>query len=406
MNLQRGQFVPTPQLRSDDRSSGGPLPAANDDKPLFRLNLLRALQLHRRLALGIALAGIVLALAYVVKAWPVYTAQSELYIQPTQSKLIPQGSEQYEPINSAVYDSFLEQQVQSASNPEVLLSALHKLGPGAWQRSGESEQAASERLGGAIEVARVGTSYEVAITAKAKDPQLAAKIANAVASSIVDRAAGEGNAGDEQRIAVLREEQDRIQNELNADYTEQDSLNKQLGMAAVGTAAPDLIDDDIGKTREELIKAQTEHDQAEARYAAMKAGQGTTSSAIDAEADDIVAADAGLASMKQSLNQRRAVLITQMANLTPNNPQYKQDADELTKINSNLDSMMKDLRATAAQRIQQKLRTDLERTAGVESQLNGQLRQLAGTAASATPKLQRASDLANDIVRLRPATPS
>ncbi len=407
MTLQRGQFAPTPKVRlgnsipAGPSSAGAPLPAGNDDKPLVRLNLLRALQLHRGLALGIAIAGIVLALAYVIKTWPVYTAQSQLYIQPIQSKLIPEGNEQYEPINSAAYDSFLEQQLQSASNPEVLLSALHKLPPGAWQRNGESEQAASERLGRAIEVERVGTSYEVVITAKARDPQLAAKIANAVASSIVDRAAGEGNAGDEQRISLLREERDRVQNELNADYTEQDSLNKQLGMAAVGTAAPDLIDYDIGKTREELIKAQTEHHQAEVRYAAMKAGQGTSSSAIDAEADDIVAADAGLASMKQSLNQRRAVLITQMANLTPNNPQYKQDADELTKINSNLDSMMKDLRATAVQRIQQKLRTELERTVRVEAQLNGQLRQLAGTAASAGPELQRASDLANDIVRLR-----
>jgi len=63
--------------------------------------------------------------------------------------------------------------------------------------------------------------------------------------------------------------------------------------------------------------------------------------------------------------------------------------------------MMKDLRGKAAARIQEKLRTDLERTAGVESRLNGQLRQLASTAASATPKLQRASDLATDIARLR-----
>jgi hypothetical protein len=230
---------------------------------------------------------------------------------------------------------------------------------------------------------------------------LSAQIANAVASSIVERASGEGNAGDAERITVLRAERDRIQNELNADYAEQDALNKQLGMAAVGTAAPDLIDNDIGKIREELIKAQTEHDQAEARFTAMKAGQGGSSAAIDAEADDMVAADAGLTSMKTSLNQRRAVLITQMANMTPNNPAYKQNAAELAKINGTLDSMMKELRADAALRIQQKLRTDLERTAGVETQLNGQLRQLARTAASATPKLQRVNDLATDIVRLR-----
>ena len=73
-------------------------------------------------------------------------------------------------------------------------------------------------------------------------------------------------------------------------------------MAAVGTSAPDLIDDEIGKTREELIKAQTDHDEAEARYTALKAGQRNSSAAMDAEADDIIASDAGLTSMKTSLN--------------------------------------------------------------------------------------------------------
>ena len=185
------------------------------------------------------------------------------------------------------------------------------------------------------------------------------------------------------------------------DYAEQDDLNKLLGMAAVGPVAPDLIDDQISKTRDELIKAQTEHDQAEAKFSAMKAGQSDTSAAMNAEAEDLIAADAGLSSMKTSLNQRRAALITQMANLTPQNPGYKLAADELTKINTSLDAMMKDLRSSAAARIQQKLRTDLERTASVEDQLNGQLRQLARTAAGATPKLQRVNDLATDIVRLR-----
>ena len=406
MSLQRVQSYSTPQRRSGDGNPGAPIPASGPvapgghERPFIRLNLLRALQLHRRLALGIALSGLVLAAAYVVKAWPVYTAQSQLYVQPVQSKVMS-GPDQSFTSNSAAYDSFVQQQVQGASNPDVLVSALHKLKPGSWQRSGESEQAAAARLGGTIDVARQGTSYEVAIAAKAKDPQLVAQIANAVATSIVERASGEGNAGNVQRIAVLREERDRIQDELNSDYAEQNDLNKQLGMAAVGTEAPDLIDADIGKTREELIKAQTEHDEAEARFSAMGAGKGESSTAIDAEADDMVAADAGLTSMKSSLNSRRALLITQMSNLTPNNPEYKQDAAELAKINAGLDGMMKELRTKAAARIQQKLRMDLERTAGVESRLNGQLRQLAGTAASATPKLQRASDLATNISRLR-----
>jgi hypothetical protein len=63
--------------------------------------------------------------------------------------------------------------------------------------------------------------------------------------------------------------------------------------------------------------------------------------------------------------------------------------------------MMKDLRAKAAARIQLQLSADLHRTGGVESELNGQLRQLVGAATSATPKMQRASDLAADITRLQ-----
>jgi uncharacterized protein involved in exopolysaccharide biosynthesis len=405
MSQQRFQAPPQRQLHSGDTASAaqghaaGPVQAGGSDQQLIRLNLMRALERYRRLALGCALAGLLLAVAYVIKAWPVYMAQSQIYIQPVQTKLLPQGNDSSEPINSTAYDSFVQQQVQSASNPEVLINALHKLGAGAWQKKNESEQAAADRLGHAVEVARAGTSYEVTITAKAKNAALSANIANTVANSIVERAAGEGNAGDQERITVLQEERDRIQGALKADYAEQDDLNKQLGMAAVGTAAPDLIDDQISKTRDELIKAQTDHDEAEARFTSMQASKGST--AIDAEADDLVATDAGLTSMKTSLNQRRATLITQMANLTPNNPAYKQDAEELSKIDSSLDSMMKDLRAKASVRIQQKLRTDLERSADVESKLNGQLGQLARSAASATPKLQRVNDLATDIVRLR-----
>lgn len=408
MSLQRVHSIPSTQFRATDGTqnsplppAGGPIGSSNSDQPIFRLNLVRALQLHRRMAIGFAVGGLLLAVAYVIRAWPVYIAQSQIYVQPVQSKVMSAGVDSALMTNAAAYDSFVQQQVQSANNPDVLVSALRKLKPGSFQRKGESEQAAAARLGGTITVSRVGTSYEVAIAAKAKDPQLVAQIANAVASSVAERASGEGNAGNAQRIAVLQEERKRIQDALAADYAEQDDLNKQLGMAAVGTEAPDLIDADIGRTREELIKAQTEHDEAEARFAAMGAGKGESSAAIDAEADELVAADAGLTSMKTSLNARRATLITQMANLTPSNPEYKQDAEELSKINGSLDTMMKELRAKASARIQQRLQTNLERTAGVESRLNGQLRKLAGTAASATPKLQRASDLATDINRLR-----
>ena len=133
----------------------------------------------------------------------------------------------------------------------------------------------------------------------------------------------------------------------------------------------------------------------------MGADNDESSKALDAEADELVTADPGLVSMKTSLNQRRAILISQMSNLTPNHPQYKQDATELGQIDASLASMVKDLRGKAAGRIQQKLRADLDRTAGVEDRLNAQLGLMWQPAAGATPRLQRANDLATDIARLQ-----
>ncbi len=355
MKIRRGPSVSpaytTGEINAGIHSSAsGALARSNQNEQLIHLNLFRALQLHRRLALGCAVAGLLLAVAFVILQWPVYTAKSQIYVQPVQPKVMGNGNDQNNSVNAAAYDAYVQQQVQSASSPAVLLSALKKLGPGTWQHVGESDQAAADRLGRAVDATRIGTGYEVAITARASDPSLSAKIANAVAGSIAEKASSEGNAGDAQRIVVLREERDRIQSELKQDYAEQDDLNKQLGMASVGTAAPDMIDDQITKTRDELIKAQTDHDQAEAKFSAMRVGQGETSAALNAEADDLISADPGLSSMKTSLNQRRAVLITQMASLTPQNPGYKLAADELAKINGSLDAMMKDLRSSASRK--------------------------------------------------------
>ncbi|MGH9598665.1 MAG: Wzz/FepE/Etk N-terminal domain-containing protein, partial [Terracidiphilus sp.] len=404
MNLQRTQSVPLRPIRSGD---GVPAPAegpvlAGGETPFFRFDLARSLQLHRRLVLGFAIAGLVLAVIYVAISWPVYLAESQVYVQPVATKVMEQGNNnQRWPYDSNTYDSFIEQQVQNASNPSVLMGALDKLGPGPWLPEGESEEAAAVQLGRSLVAKRLGSSYQIAITAQAKNADSAARIANAVAGSLVEASAHEQDAGDAKRLTILKDEQNRVQTRLNADLTEQDALNKELGMAAVGTQPPDLIDNAIAATRNELIKARTDNDEAAANFAAMDASQGVSSAAIDAEADNLMSNDAGLTSMKTSLNQRRATLITQMANLTPNNPEYKLDTQELAKIESTLDSMTTELRAKAAVRIQEQLRTKLQQTGGVEARLDGQLRGLVATAASSTPKLQRANDLATDIVRLR-----
>ncbi|MDR3724600.1 MAG: Wzz/FepE/Etk N-terminal domain-containing protein [Terracidiphilus sp.] len=392
---------PPEGVRIAPAPEGDPAFMAGEGRPYFRLDLWRAVQLHKKVLLACSLCGLLLAAAYVYLVWPVYTSESRVYVQPASSALMSRGGEQRWPFDSNTYDSFIQQQVQNADNPAVLMDALHKVDAGSWQKPGESEDGAAWRLGKALDVTRLGTSYEISITARAGSPQLAAQIANGMAAALIAHSSKQQNAGDVQRLAILRDERNRVQQQLNADLAEQTDLNRKLGMASVGTSTPDLLDSAIVTTRDELIKARTEHDLAAARLASLDASKSGSAAALQGEADELIAQDPGLNAMKGSLYQRRAALVSHMANMTQDNPSYKMDADELAKINNSLDTMMSDLRSKATVRIQNKLRADLERTAGVESRLNGQLGQLSASAAGSTPKMQRANDLASDIVRLR-----
>jgi hypothetical protein len=409
MNQSRAPLA-KPSLNPGMNAEGDFRPVAvssgSADQALFSLDIKRSLQLHWKLARAVALGFVALAILYVLaqvfwfKSWPTYVAVSTVYIQPTPSKVLPsEGGAPRWPFDSNTYETYIQQQMMNVSREDVLIGAVHKLN--GFQGPGESDQAAAQRLVRGLEVNRFGEAYQFTISSRAGNAQAAADIANAVTAAYIESASRDERTGDTQRLAMLKEESDRIMAALAADHAEQDTLNKQLGVAAVGLTAPDHYDEDITQIRTELAKARIDHDIAEQKFASLDAGHGPSSTVIDAQADEMIATDAGLISMKQSLNSRRATLISQMANLTPANPQYKQDEAELVNINGTLEGMMKDLRAKAAARIQLQLRADLQRTGGVESELNGQLRQLVGSATSATPKLQRSGDLAADIARLQ-----
>lgn len=374
------------------------VPSGTPPQTFFNLDILRSLQLHRNLAIGIFLTALALAAFYMFHSWNHYTAETLVYVQPAPPRLLDPAQTQHWPYDANTYESYIQQQIHNVTRPDVLVAAVHKLPD--WKDESETDQAAAARLDRAVEVVRVGASYQLSITAKARNAAEAAQIANAVAAAFIDSATRELRSGDTQRIQLLHDERDRIVKELASDRSEQEDLNKKLGIAAVAGNTPDPYDEQIAAVRSELVKARTANDEAAARLTSVDKN-GASNAALDAEADEIVSSDAGMVAMKTALNKRRSDLISQMANLTPNHPQYKQDSDELAKINTSLDAITKDLREKAAAHIQQRLKNDLERTSGVESKLNSQLAQLTGAAGSATPRLQRSNELATDIVRLQ-----
>ena len=125
MNRNLRQFAPTNSLRPPDSASVCPPPSAclvphafpgsSAEQALFRFDLRRSLEMHRRLAIGFAVAGLILAAAYLFRFWSVYSAQSLVYVQPTPSAVLEGAAPIHWPYNydPATYDSYVQQQMLS-----------------------------------------------------------------------------------------------------------------------------------------------------------------------------------------------------------------------------------------------------------------------------------------------------
>ncbi len=374
--------------------------AAILEPPVFRLQILRSLRLHARLAALTAGIVLTLMLAAHFLMRPVYTAQSLVYVQPSPPGVMDAGPRGSWPYDALSYDSYIQQQVRAVSRPDILEAAVKMAGPGVWQRGGESLQSAADRLAKLIQVQREGNSYQVAISLSGSDKESIARTVNAVTQAYLAGAHKDEIAGSDARATMLREERDRVQSALGTDMAEQAALSKQLGVANAASGTSDPYTEQLNTLRAELLKARADHDQAAAQLTALD-GAGRKSPAMAAAADEVVASDAGLSAMKTSMSQRRSQLIAQMATLAPANPVYQQDQTELKQLDHALAGMTADLQDKAEQRLDSKLRSDLARTAGVEVRINQQLAAMTAAATTGTPKIQRANELTSDIARLQ-----
>jgi uncharacterized protein involved in exopolysaccharide biosynthesis len=369
-----------------------------DPPPRFRPQIVRSLRMHRTLAISVGVAVTLLLLFIGLRQPRVYMAQSLVYVDP----IIPGGyTQQGVPgFDQFRYASYLDQQMQTVSRLDILTAALRTLSPNPWRQPNESEQAAALRLQKALVVERVLTSYEMSIKLTTANPETSAAIVNAVTDAYLQGGRRDELTQADGRVLLLSEERQRIQDELDTDRKEQASLGASLGVANPAGETGNPFDTQLSNLRTELATARQAHDVAAAQLSSVSGQDADRRSGLAAAADESLITDPGLSAMKSSVNARRAVLESQMAGLKPSNPLYRQDQDEIADLGRSLDSMTAQERGRAERRIQDKLRTELQRTAGVESQLNAQLAQQTAQATGAGPKLQRAAELATDIQRL------
>lgn len=365
--------------------------------PFFRINVLGSLRLHAVAAVLVALVVLGLGLAILLRRGVSYVTESTVYVSPTFPKTLNDDREQEYP-----YDSYVQQQVHSITRYDVMEDALHKLPPGMWKLTKETDRAAIERLQKALDIKRVGLTYQVSITLHGSTPDHLADIVNAITQSYLAKTKNEEFYGRDERLSTLRDTRDDLRKELDTRIEELSGITETLGMAKVGTEGPNPFDDQLSKMRADLTAAHNQRVQAEAELSSLKnSDPSVPNAALNAAADELIASDPGLLAMKADLAKKRSALVEQLSTLTPNHPLRKQTEDQLSQINQTLQDMQTDLRRKAAARLETKNRAEFNRTSTIEAKLLSDLQQETKAATSAAPKLQRAEELKAEITRLQ-----
>jgi polysaccharide biosynthesis transport protein len=390
-------YITPRQLEPQQAPAPAPSPRPSAPSGGFKINVVRSLKIHALAASLVALVTCGLGLAVLLRHKPTYSATSTIYVSPNFPKTLTDDREQ-----EYQYESYIQEEMHSVTRYDVLADALRKLPAGTWQGPIESEQSAIARLQHALDISRVGATYQVEITLDGAHPERLAEIVNAVTNTYLEKAKDEEFYGRDERLETLRQERTRLQTALDARLQEQADIAKTLGVAIVGGDGGNPFDTQLEKMRADLSTAHEQRIQAEAQLSSLENGDPSApNSALSTAADEIIASDPQLTALKTSLGQKRSELLGTLAGLTPNNPLRKQTEDQLADTEAALQKMQSSLRAKAAARLEQKLHAEVNRAATIESKLLSDLQHETTAATTAAPKFERSDEIKADIERLQ-----
>ncbi len=367
-----------------------------DQEPRKRaLDPMASLRRHRKLAIWTTLAVLLLSGTFVfLRSGTMYQATSYVYVSPTFPTTLSsdENKEQDRP-----YDGYIADEVQTVTRYDILVAALQKLAPGSWQRPGESISSAVTRLQHALDVDRVGSTFQMSIALTAPDAQKAAATVNAVTEAFIAKAHNEEFYGRDERLSTLRDERNKLQTQLDQRLAEQAKLMQQLGVAQVSVIddPANMYDTNVRQLQTALEQAKQQRMTAEAQLTAYR-GKALSGAAVDQSSTDV-----GLSTIRQNLNIRRSQLMTEMNGLTSSNPLYIQDQEKIAEIDKQLSSSSSTVEKSIANRIETRYQAELNRTRSVEAQIEGQLLAQTRMATSAAPKYQQAKGIGKDIDRLQ-----
>lgn len=253
-----------------------PKSGSNDNKLITPNDVRRFIKRHSATIASSLLIGLVAAIAYVVLATPLYTARTQLVIDPTLPEVLNQAkSDAQFSLDSAIIESHLEiiksenialaviKQLKLTDVPDYRpkRSLLHPFSPSVAALPEVVERSALSRYQSYLTVRRSGLSYAIEILYGDHDPELAAKIANATAEAYVqeqltarEEATKRSNHWLEERIAQLRDRMNKAALDAQEFRVKRDY---RIGAAVNATRDADDTSGEKGDTAPPLGRGNT-----------------------------------------------------------------------------------------------------------------------------------------------------
>ncbi len=401
-------------FKPSSESSHQPQFSAAQESPAtnYKREIARSFRMHPKLVFTLSVIVFVFLAAYALARRPYYETSALVYVQPMKARVITDPADgSYDPIR---YDSYIQQQIQTLHRSDTLTDALKDAAKAAphnlWALPGEPVQSTVTRLQKSLKVERETGSYQLSITLGGSDARATTTLVNAVVENYIEKERADELAQNDQQLHVLREDRARILDQLDHSTQQQARLSSSLGVAdpagtasnaSSSTSSTNPFDSQLAQLRSQLADARAARAIADAQLASVSGTSTAPSSPLDAAAAETYTNDPGLNALKQTISQRRSALATQMAGLTPKNPLFKQDQDELNRLNQSLDSMSDELRGKAAQQVLGRLQLEASRKQAIEGRLASELQRQTAIATEATPRLQQAASVTADVARLQ-----
>jgi succinoglycan biosynthesis transport protein ExoP len=325
-----------------------------------------SLRAHRKPALWVGAATAMLGLAVaLVAGHPKYLAEASVRVSPNFPKTLQEDVEPRFNSNSDYHD-YVQQQVVEIESPETTAGALKLLGAKRtlWQRPGETDYRAEERLMWALKVNAVAGTYLITVGLEGTHAKGLADIVNAVVASYLARQQGDELNGSDQRVQLLISSRAQLEDQIDAHRKQESQLASELGVSTFAQGFVSPYDKMVGDANAALDRAGRNLIEVQARLTALQDHQQRMNQLeVDSTAEQMLANDHGVSGANAELMAQRETAVIALQGLGPNHPgrpalenQIKSIDEEISHTNS---SALLSMRGMLRQSRETKQRQDI-----------------------------------------------